>query len=252
VNQLKIINKLSIRFLGTGNAYAKELGCSSCVLEHDNEPILLIDCGHDTLDNYAAIYATKLPSALFITHIHYDHIGGLEGLFYKLITQDDIKLVKLYCPSLLVPWLQQRVANYPSNLLQGGVNFWDAFQLIPVDNNFWHLNIRFDVFPVRHYEHGSAFGIALRGYFLYTGDTRPIPEVLVRFANCGEKIFHDCGVEPNPVHTSVADLRLEYKEEQRQRMVLYHYDSVAAGVAMQQAGFCVAKPGEIYPLITAE
>jgi len=246
--QLQNINDLSIRFLGTGNAYATDLGSSSCVLERGNEPLLLIDCGHDCLDKYLAIYAAAIPSALFITHIHYDHIGGLEKLFYKLITATDKKLVRLYCHSTLVPLLQQRVANYPSNLAEGGANFWDAFHLIPVDNSFWHLNMRFDVFPVRHHEYGSAFGIALRGCFLYTGDTKPIPEILIRFANCDEKIFHDCALEANPAHTSIVDLRREYNENQWQRMVLYHYESIAVGIAMEQAGFCVAKPGDIYSL----
>lgn len=238
---------LAIRFLGTGNAYSKDLGCSACVLENVNGPLLLIDCGADTLDAYNKNYATYIPPSIFITHAHYDHIGGLEGLFYRLITDPNRnQLLRLYCPVSILPLLQQRVANYPNNLAEGGVNFWDAFHLIPVAEDFWHLEMRFNVFPVRHHEQNSAFGIALHGRFLYTGDTRPIPEVLIRFANCGEQIFHDCALEGNPAHTGIADLYKEYKEEQRQRMLLYHYESVASGIAMEQAGFRIAKSGISY------
>lgn len=244
---LQDTQNLAIRFLGTGNAYAKDLGCSACVLENADGPLLLIDCGPDVLDAYHKFYATYIPSSLFITHTHYDHIGGLEGLFYRLITATNKnKILRLYCPVTILPLLQQRVANYPSNLAEGGVNFWDAFHLIPVADSFWHLGMRFNVFPVRHHELNSAFGIALRGRFLYTGDTRPIPEVLIRLANCGEQIFHDCALEGNPAHTGIADLCREYTEEQKQRMRLYHYESIAAGIEIEQAGFRIAKPGVNY------
>lgn len=240
---------LAIRFLGTGNSYAKDLGCSSCVLENAEEPLLLIDCGHDSLDAYCAAYGTTAPPAIFITHAHYDHIGGLEGLFYRLITGSTKGLrPRFYCPVTLLSLLQQRVANYPSNLAEGGANFWDAFHLIPVDGCFWHLDMRFRVFMSRHHELGSAFGIALPGRFLYTGDTLPIPEVILHYASNGERIFHDCALEGNPAHTGLADLRREYKEEQWQRMLLYHYESVAAGMALERAGFSIARPGMIYPL----
>lgn len=144
--------------------------------------------------------------------------------------------------------LQRRVADYPNPLAEGGTNFWDAFQLIPVSERFWLYNLLFDVFPVRHHEHGTAFGIAVQGRFLYTGDTRPIPEVLNRFASRGEYIFHDCCVHDNPSHTSLADIRREYKDEQQQRLVLYHYGSESDRVVIEREGFQPAQPGHLYPL----
>jgi hypothetical protein len=87
---------------------------------------------------------------------------------------------RLYVPVKLLPILQSRIADYPNMLAEGGSNFWDAFQLIPVSERFWLNHLLFDVFPVRHYEHDTAFGIALQGSFLYTGDTRPIDETINR------------------------------------------------------------------------
>ena len=43
-----------LHFLGVGAAHAVELGSSAAVLERDGEPLLLIDCGPDTLDRYQA------------------------------------------------------------------------------------------------------------------------------------------------------------------------------------------------------
>src|SRR5690606_15858773 len=73
----------SLRFLGVGAARAVELGSSAAVLEQDGKPMLLIDCGPDTLDRYQAAYG-QLPRAIYLTHTHLDHVGGMERLFTRL------------------------------------------------------------------------------------------------------------------------------------------------------------------------
>lgn len=236
----------SLRFLGVGNAQAPALGTSAAVLELDERPSLLIDCGPDTLEAYLGAYGA-LPSAVFVTHAHLDHIGGLEGLFYR-IALDGGAQPRLYCPVAILPALQRRLADYPNILAEGGSNFWDAFQLIPVSESFWHAGLFFNVFPVRHHEFHSAFGLALAGRFLYTGDTRPIPEVLNRYAGRGEWIFHDCASRRNPSHTGLDDIRIEYQPAQWRRMVFYHYESHEAGRLIEASGHRVARRGERFDL----
>jgi ribonuclease BN (tRNA processing enzyme) len=241
---------LTLRFLGVGNAQAVELGSSSALLEAEGKPLLLIDCAVDTLQRFYQIYGGQDPSALFITHAHFDHIGGLEGWFYRLMAKHCLVPPRLYIPVKLLPILQSRIADYPNMLAEGGSNFWDAFQLIPVSDRFWHNNLLFDVFPVRHHEYDTAFGIALKGYFLYSGDTRPIPEILIRYASRGEVIFHDCSIEQGPSHTALADIRRAYRQEQWRRMIFYHYGSSADRLVIEGEGFHAAQPGVPYPLRT--
>ncbi len=240
---------LGLRFLGVGNAAAHELGNASAVLEDDaGRPLLLIDCGPTVLPAYLARYRA-LPAAIFITHTHLDHTGGLENLFYRLACErPELPPVRLYLPAAIIERLQQQLAEDPYKLAEGGLNFWDRFQVIPVGAQFWHAALSFEVFAVNHHGYRAAYGIALPGRFVFTGDTRPIPEALARFAGGGELVFHDCALHGNPSHTGVADLAAHYPGELRQRLVLYHYESVAAAARLAAQRYRVAEPGVRFAL----
>lgn len=236
----------ALRFLGVGSAQARQLGSASAVLEGGEQPLLLVDVGFGVLDAYTQRYGA-LPQAAFITHAHLDHIGDLEAWFYRLAFADT-RPPRLYVPAPLVPLLQRRIADFPNWVAEGGRNFWDVFQLIPVSDFFWHRGLRFAVFPVRHHAPDSAFGLAVHGSFVYSGDTRPIPEQLGVHAAQGERIFHDCAPQPNPSHTGLGDLTTHYPPELVARMVLYHYPDAATAAAYRSAGNAVAEVGEAYLL----
>ena len=235
---------LSLRFLGVGAAQAVELGSSGAVLERDGTPLLLIDCGPETLTRYLEAYAAP-PRAVYITHTHMDHVAGLERLFYRAYFDAQLKgNVYLFAHAALLPHLQGRVADYPEALAEGGANFWDAFHLVPCSRGFWHAGLWFDVFATRHHAPHTSFGLALRGAFAWTGDTRPIPEMLEAYAPNPAVIAHDCGLQSNPSHTGVDDLAHEYSREQCARMLLYHYGSAQDGVALAARGYRVAQRDE--------
>ncbi|MCB1723179.1 MAG: MBL fold metallo-hydrolase [Chromatiaceae bacterium] len=240
---------LHLRFLGVGNAAAHELGNAAAVLEDDvGAPLLLIDCGPTVLPGYVDQYAT-LPEALFITHTHLDHVGGLENLFYRLACeQTALPPVRLYVPAAIVERLHRLLGEEPFKLAEGGMNFWDRFQLVPVGDHFWHAGRLFDVFTVDHHGYRSAFGLALADYFLYTGDTRPIADVLARFAAAGERVFHDCALDGNPSHAGIDDIERCYPHELRERLVLYHYESELAAAQLRRHGYEVAVRGGRYKL----
>jgi ribonuclease BN (tRNA processing enzyme) len=238
----------SLRFLGVGSAHAVELGSASAVIEHDGAPCLMIDCGQEALSAYMAQYGAP-PGALFITHVHMDHVSGLERLFYKLYFDPALRgRVRLYLPAAIVPFVQARLADYPGVLAEGGANWWDAFQAIPVSRGFWHEGHWYEVFPVRHHLPDTAFGLRLPGSLVWTGDTRPIPEMLARHADGGELVAHDCGLLGNPSHSGIDDLEREYGVELLSRCVLYHYGSAADGDALRARSHRVARAGDVLAL----
>ena len=234
----------TLRFHGVGNASAVELGSAMATLERGGAPWLTIDCGGEGLTAFQARYG-DMPMAVFITHVHLDHVAGMERLFVASYFDPARRgQVRLYVPAPLVPLLHQRIASYPNVLAEGGANFWDAFQLVPVGEAFWHDGQRLEVFPVRHHWPDTAFGLRLRGSVVWTGDTRPIPEMLAGHADAGELIAHDCGLHGNPSHSGIDDLEREYPPALLARCVLYHYASAQDGEALRARGHRVATPGE--------
>ena len=239
----------SLRFLGVGSSAAVELGSASAVIERGAQPVLMIDCGQEALTAYLAHYG-EAPSALFITHVHMDHVAGLERLFYRTyFDPQQCGKLKLYVPASVVPHLQSRLADYPGVIAEGGANWWDAFQLVPVSRGFWHSGHWFDVFPVRHHLPDTAFGLRLRGAMVWTGDTRPIPEMLARYADAGEMVAHDCALVGNPSHSGVDDLEREYSSDLLARCVLYHYGSAADGESLRARLHRVAAPADVIVLL---
>ena len=237
-----------LRLQGVGNAAAVELGSAMATIERDGAPWLTIDCGAEGLSAYLAHYGA-MPQALFVTHTHLDHVAGFERLFVAAWFDPARRgKVKLYVPATVVPLLHQRVGSYPNALAEGGVNFWDAFQVIPVGASFWHDGVLLEVFPARHHWPETAYGLRLRGSLVWTGDTRPIPEVLAKFADAGELVAHDCGLYGNPSHSGIEDLEREYPAELLQRCMLYHYACVEDGRALAARGHRVAVKGEVVAL----
>lgn len=240
----------SLQFLGVGSGGNPQLGCSAAVVEIDQQAQLLIDCGSGTINRFQQQYK-KLPQAIFITHNHLDHIADLEILFIRVLLarqkNPDLPLVKLFVPVQLIHQLHLRLACYPGAMAEGGESFWHAFQLIPVTDHFLLHGHRLAIYPSRHHEPNSSFCLHLPGMFFYSGDTRPIPEVIHHHVRQGEIIFHDCGLTSNPSHTGLDDL-VEYQPQVRAQMVLYHYASAEDGERMEQAGYRVATPDQIYTL----
>lgn len=238
-------SELYVRFLGVGDAAQQELGHASMVVEC-GEKKLLVDCGPGVLKSYVDMYQ-HLPDAVFITHCHLDHIADFENLFIKTwFSRQSHYRPKIFVPVHIIPFLHQRVATYPGVLAEGGVNFWEAFQLIPVSETFEFSGIVFDVFPARHHGMNSAFSLCVQDAFFYSGDTRPVPEVIEHCVSATTQIFHDCSVIGNPSHSGIDDVLREYLPQTIQRMYFYHYNNPQDVKIFEEKGLNVISKHQLF------
>lgn len=229
------------RFIGVGDAAQQGLGHASACFQSGDQH-LLIDLGPGVMDAFIAAY-DKLPEAIYITHCHLDHIGDFERLFIRCWFSQHKPLI--FVPANLIPLLHERVGTYPGALAEGGVNFWQAFQLIPVSGSFEFAGSKFEVLPARHHGLNSAFSLHLPGKFYYTGDSRPIPEILEHIASDTPYIFHDCSVVGNPSHSGIDDLQQSYSPKVLERIFVYHYNKDEQKQAFEKAGLkCVTRAQE--------
>ncbi|OCQ21464.1 ribonuclease Z [Pseudoalteromonas luteoviolacea] len=234
----------SALFLGVGDASSESLGNSACVLCKNDEPWLLIDCGHDTVSKYKRTFSNQLPSHVFITHLHYDHVGGLEQLFFKAALSGS--QVRLYVPVLLVQQLCAMLRY--TQLSEGKADIWNTFILHPVSESFWHQGVKLWTYPVRHHAPNSAYALHLPGVVFYSGDTRPIPELLTHMVTGAETIFHDCSVKGNPSHSGIDDLVREYPSCILEKVWVYHYHCKEEQSAFKRAGLKFVTPFSMMPL----
>lgn len=240
---------LTVRFLGVGDASQQGLGHASIVVECGAGNLrsnLLVDCGPRVIQTYLDTYH-ELPRAVFITHCHLDHIADFEVLFIKTWFSDHANFrPKLFVPVSIIPLLHQRVATYPGVLAEGGVNFWDAFQLIPVSDSFEYGSFVFRLFPARHHGANSAFSLCVQDAFFYSGDTRPVPEIIEHHVSEKTQLFHDCSVMGNPSHSGIDDVLREYQPATIERMFFYHYHSEKDMPAFDAKNMEVVKVGQTF------
>jgi len=214
--------------LGTGSAFAKTYYNTNALI-YANGYNLLIDCGSTAM---LSLYQLNIPldsiDGVWVTHLHADHIGGLEELAFR--TKYELnKKIDLYVMESLMPTLWDHcLKGTLINDQDGFISLADYYDVIVVkEQQTVKVIEELHIEPIRteHVPGKPNYSLFINDFFFYSADLQFNSELLMqlhRERGCG-LIFHDCQLElPGIVHTTLEQL-LTLPLDIQQNIRLMHY-----------------------------
>ncbi len=225
---------MRLTFLGSGSAFTTDGNWQSNVLVEHQERRLLIDCGSDARHAMKELGLTARDvNAVFVSHLHADHAGGLEWLGFATYFAPDTPPPDLYVADELADRLWNNCLSGGMSSLQGQkASLTTFFRLhrVPRSGFFLWNGLRFQLVQSVHVFDGHAVAHSYGLLFaaggktvLFSGDLQFTPGQCMSLYRQADVIFHDAETSPYPsgVHPSYAQL-CTLPDDVRARMWLYH------------------------------
>ncbi len=276
---------MTLRFYGAGGAFSRKYGttCSGVTLRNGHQ--WLIDCGRQAPDQlYAAGVSWHQIEGQIVTHVHGDHIFGLEDFAFSRYfhTEHGIESVreggpapKLVCHRAVCDEIWQTMAS--------------AFRYVPEPDNptSGRLATYFDIIPphraeppadmewasAEHFSVGSLEIVARDTEHVpckpstsleirvgegdddriawWSGDVTVMPDLLAELEPRTTVFFHDCTFTEyiGQVHGSFEALQALPEVIRKKIVLMHHEDDLEDHRARAEAlGFRIALPGHVFDL----
>lgn len=240
---------MKLTFLGAGSAFTVGDGNyqSNVLLTSASGRRLLVDCGGDIRFSLheQGLKLTDITD-IYISHLHADHVGGLEGIAFSTFFTPGVGRPRLYTSVSLVDDLWSRSLSGGLGSIEGHITGLDTYfdvQAIGRNGGFTWEGVYFQLVQVVHYMDGfnvvPSFGLLFQvgevKIFLTT-DTQHAPNQIGKFYAMADLILQDCETTPykSGVHANYSELKT-LPIDVKAKMWLYHYhpgprpDAVADG-----------------------
>jgi ribonuclease BN (tRNA processing enzyme) len=238
---------MKLTFIGRGGAFAPiSIGNSNMILESDSGKKMLIDFGITAPFIFRDEMGGNFQDvdAVYVTHSHADHVGGLEFLAFHrffLPKKDGCVMIrpKLFAVRDLMKELWDHTLKGGLESLQGKImNMTDYFDCYPISTNkvfSWegHYFTPIQTVHVRSgyiIKHSYGLGVSRERNGTYdayiTSDTQ-FDRGLTEYYNRAKIIFQDCetGNHRSIVHAHYDDLKTLHPDI-KEKMWLYHYGNI--------------------------
>ena len=228
---------MRILFLGSGSAHTSGTDNfqSNMLLTAANGGRLLIDCGSDIRWSLARQGLSHRDiTDIYVSHLHADHIGGLEYIAFQTRFDPACCRPRLYLEaSLAEPLWERSLRGGLGVITEGETRMEDYFDVIPLTTGrpFLWEGVRLEPIPLPHVVaprttvHSHGLLLEQDGYaVLITTDTRFDVDLLTRCYARADVIFHDCetGRYKTGIHAHYDELTT-LPAETRARIWLYDY-----------------------------
>jgi len=217
-----------IQMIGTGSAFAKRYFNNNGLISSGGYH-LLIDCG---ITAPYALHQLQIGlddiDGILITHIHGDHVGGLEEVAYRMKFVHQSKLT-LFVPASIAQDLWEHTLKGGLEDTSGHCDSLDCYfnvQLLD-EQSPYQINENFTVELIRtqHIPGKPSYGVLINDSVFYSSDMTFAPQLLTDLVSQGrcKHIMHDCQLSgQGVVHTTLQEL-LTLPVTLQERIWLMHY-----------------------------
>jgi ribonuclease BN (tRNA processing enzyme) len=219
---------IRIQMLGTGSAFSKKYHNNNALVSC-NGFRLLFDCGATANRSLAELgIGLDTIDGVFISHLHADHIGGLEEFAFRMFYEYKKRPV-LYLPQPLRKPLWNHSLKGGLSDEKSGLTALDSyFDVREVQEGVPFLlkdGFVIETVQTKHIPAKYSCGVIFNDRIFYSSDTifdRNLLNYIDVERRC-EVIMHDCQfTSPGAVHASLQEL-LTLPDDIQRKVLLMHY-----------------------------
>lgn len=242
---------LQLQMLGTGGAFSKKHFNNNGLILTQNFT-LLIDCGNTALLALHEIgRSPESIDAIFITHIHGDHVGGLEEFAFYMNLVHQRKPVLYIAEDLVSPLWENTLKGAMGN--GDELSIKDYFEVIPLEKEVTTQiseGLTLKLIQTPHMPGKASYSLVINDDIFYSSDMTFQPQLLYKlvYEEGITQIFHEVQLNGvGRVHTSLQEL-LTLPGDIQKMISLMHYEDNMADFVRRIGEMKILEQQKIYTL----